>query len=1132
MPPRPNPSFTPVVFYDPSIGKFRLNQEWSAAHSGRNRVDRVNLIRGYYRDAQRYRMKQHVNLMKAAGVKEYQVPNAGDKDWNMSRVEADYLNFQMQGQADLVKEMGGDEPGGWRGVLHDALDNVPGHLLMRGLDLASRPAYALNEGLNTAIHQMRGESPEHEGWKQLGTGEDPGSKGWWENEDTGKVEFHPEWEDISGGPSPIGVFRGMVRGFTGKEKTGFGDVLRENEILRGKPAAVVGFAGDVAFDPTTYVSFGTSTAARKGTREALQAGEREALEDAARVTAKNAVKTGTVKGPFAERRAFNSALRESLEQAGVVRRPTRQVIHDINSSYGTTSVERAMSDRVKSALKDPFWSKSTQRKIASTARKAYDLERRTLGEAIDPAVRKKVVKEAVDQARDDFTKKVGADVMDEIATRQALRENLHLDVKFAGRTIASSRAGGKAISTVSKAARGTKVGGTLAKTFRTDAEIGDALHRIQRQSMNSSAAQFETEAKEVKKVFTDLGLSKKQRQQISRALESGDTKGFTPEMVRGVEAAQQFFRTAFDREVEAGALSQADFLNNYLYHVYRNPGFSRGLGSWVKPTGGGAKKFRTLDEAISGGANPLTDVADILVHRLAKSHRVSSSHLMMRTIAARFGVNLSGGKTANKALRKLADDGLLVEGRKISGASQFFDKNVFFDQDVAASIAKMTEVFSNDHLISRFGRLFDQVQARLKFLQTAPNPGFHVRNTMSDMFVNFLDGVVSPTPYRQAIKLITGRGEFNKMKITLQSGKVLDGEDILQLYDGMGLRAGFFHSEAGIIPGMGSKFLTGSGNVIRRGSEIREDVMRMAHFIDALKKSPVKGSVEEAAELASKRVRKYNFDYQDLTTVEKKVFRRAVPFYTFMRKNVPLMVESYMTRPGRMLVPAKGQRALAAFLGNDNRDEPLPGMINATPEWISRIPGIELTEQGPENDAVFMQPDLPYNQLDQLFGGFTQGQGVGGHLESGVRGFLKEILLEQSTPLFRAPAEWATQTDLATGADQPQSPLDAIINQFPVGRIIQRPASKLTPGLFLESDRPGNPTYDVNIAGQKVTIGETLANYITGLGFRKVTPERMKSELRRRQDIIEGLLKKMKESSVEDLQEEWDREYGDLYGTE
>lgn len=1131
MPPQQNFPYT--VYFDPSIGKFRLNSTWTPAYSAQSRVDRVNQTRQLYSQRRQFQVERALKKLTSSDLPgygrmegEYIIPTTGDPEKDLERVEADYLNFQILGQAKMAEQMSeAAEPGGWKGVVHDALDNPVGGVVQRGLDVISRPGYAVAEAADAVTKASRGESPEHTGWFRLQDTGDVGgdeSKGWWENRQTGKVEFHPDWEDVSSGPTPMTALKGAGRGLTGKSKTSFVDVLKENEILGGKPGAAAGLVLDVVTDPTNAISFGTSTVAKEAAAEGAEA--------AARSTARELVQTGAAKGPLAYRRAYRTALKDELSAAGLARKPVKQVIEDVNSSFGPLSVERAMKDRVESALKDPFWAKGNQRKIANTARKVFDAERKVLGLGPDSAGRKAAGLSALRQAREEFTSKVGADVMDEIATRKALKENLHLDVKLAGKTIASSRLGGKAIQKVSKTAKSTRAGGLLARTFRTDAETGEALHRIERQFSNVSSAQFEAEAKAVKDAFKGLGLSKKQRQKISRALETGDTKGFTTEMVEGYDAAKRFFRDAFDREVEAGALRSEDFVDNYLYHVYKEPNFKRGLGSWVKPTGRGAQKFRTLAEAEAAGARPLLDVADILVYRLAKSHRVAASHLMMRSIAGRFGVGLHGGASSVKALKGLADKGVLIEGKKIAGAGRFFDKGVYFDQDVAASLSKMHQMFSNDELITRFGRLFDQVQARMKFLQTAPNPGFHVRNTMSDMFINFLDGVTSAKPYRRAAQLMSGKGD--NIVFTLKSGEKLTGAEVRQLYDGMGLRAGFFHAEAGIIPGMGSKLLTGSSNVIRRASEVREDMMRMAHFVDALEKVPKGvGRAEEAAEIAAKRVRKYNFDYQDLTNIEKKVFRRAVPFYTFMRKNVPLMMENYFTNPGRMIVPTKAQNALANFLGEDNRDEPLPGMLSTTPKWISDTPGVELAPQSPTGDQMFMQPDMPYNQLQQLFGGFAEGNTPAESLSGGFKGLAKELLLEQSTPLVRSVAEYATQTDLATGADQKQSFADAVINQFPVGRLVQRPLSGVAPGLFLESDRPGSPTYTVNVAGQKIKIGENVANYITGMGFRKVTPDRMKSELRRRQDIIEGLLRRLKDDAIENEQKKWDEEYGDLYGT-
>lgn len=60
-----------------------------------------------------------------------------------------------------------------------------------------------------------------------------------------------------------------------------------------------------------------------------------------------------------------------------------------------------------------------------------------------------------------------------------------------------------------------------------------------------------------------------------------------------------------------------------------------------------------------------------------------------------------------------------------------------------------------------------------------------------------------------------------------------------------------------------------------------EESSKLAHFMHQLEKglSPLE---------AGKSVKKYLFDYKDLTGFEKKVMRRMVLFYTFARKNLPL----------------------------------------------------------------------------------------------------------------------------------------------------------------------------------------------------------------------------------------------------
>ena len=58
---------------------------------------------------------------------------------------------------------------------------------------------------------------------------------------------------------------------------------------------------------------------------------------------------------------------------------------------------------------------------------------------------------------------------------------------------------------------------------------------------------------------------------------------------------------------------------------------------------------------------------------------------------------------------------------------------------------------------------------------------------------------------------------------------------------------------------------------------------------------------------AAMRTKKYLFDYQDLTDVEKGLLRRVVPFWTWTRKNVPLALETLVTQPGKVSALGKVQ---------------------------------------------------------------------------------------------------------------------------------------------------------------------------------------------------------------------------------
>ena len=98
---------------------------------------------------------------------------------------------------------------------------------------------------------------------------------------------------------------------------------------------------------------------------------------------------------------------------------------------------------------------------------------------------------------------------------------------------------------------------------------------------------------------------------------------------------------------------------------------------------------------------------------------------------------------------------------------------------------------------------------------------------------------------------------------------------------------------------------------------------RIAHYLSKVDEGyDISGSVMS--------MKKYLFDYSDLTQTEQKIFKRIMPFYTFARKNTPLQFQTAFTQPRKLLGPARLQQALA----NTAQDEDFMAGNSAMPQWI------------------------------------------------------------------------------------------------------------------------------------------------------------------------------------------------------
>lgn len=229
-------------------------------------------------------------------------------------------------------------------------------------------------------------------------------------------------------------------------------------------------------------------------------------------------------------------------------------------------------------------------------------------------------------------------------------------------------------------------------------------------------------------------------------------------------------------------------------------------------------------------------------------------------------------------------------------------KGKIFDPEILREITRVHEKIFNPKETGEFLKLFDNLQNYWKKWTLMPFLKFHTRNMAGNIWNNYLAGVINPDDYLKATQLqaysrtgdikslsLLGKAFFNKEQ----------ADDIILQANKLGvLRGTQFHGDITrrIEEEIGKK-LTPVSVGMKTGGVI-EDNARLAHFIDKIAKG---NSFDEAA----LSVKKYLFDYNDLTVFEKQVLRRVFPFYTWTRKNIPLQVESLLKQPQKFIPPIK-----------------------------------------------------------------------------------------------------------------------------------------------------------------------------------------------------------------------------------
>jgi hypothetical protein len=249
--------------------------------------------------------------------------------------------------------------------------------------------------------------------------------------------------------------------------------------------------------------------------------------------------------------------------------------------------------------------------------------------------------------------------------------------------------------------------------------------------------------------------------------------------------------------------------------------------------------------------------------------------------------------------------------------------------------------------------------------------------------------------------------------------------------------------------------------------QLYDNVNRLTLYNSGIRKGL---SHDEAVQL----VKKWHFDYTDLTAFERQVARRGILFYTFVRKNTPLMLELLVTNPRIALTYSR-------LMGKTNANLPRP-------HWMP--------DMVPVGDS-FVGYNLSLEDLD-LFAPDDQP------LSRGV-----EKAASRLTPAFTIPYQLMSGRNLFTGR-QMEGGLPSRLLQL-------SPGSRHAGGITRAQEQPGREAIrfltganvkkyeDLETLSNKSTIVQLLENAAKSGNVKKV--DVFSSEDEEMKELISALQK-------------------------
>lgn len=298
-------------------------------------------------------------------------------------------------------------------------------------------------------------------------------------------------------------------------------------------------------------------------------------------------------------------------------------------------------------------------------------------------------------------------------------------------------------------------------------------------------------------------------------------------------------------------------------------------------------------------------------------------------------------------IAKLSDEDFFAKYKNTKDAYKEIKDKKLGGKSVGYLKARDAE-FINDYLFPEFKTIdilakasgYDKLTRIFKTAVTSWFPAFHARNFVSGVAQNYeVFGKEGLNPASYMTALGVAKGSDLPLQIKNWKGKVMyegTGKELKEaIKERFGSSSRYVSDLGDYIEDVGGgkfqwKKMKDPGRVL--GNAI-ETYHKTAATIIGLKQG--KG-LEEAMNLAEKA----GFDYTKITKFESKVLRRMIPFYTFMRKNAGLQLDTLVHHPERIINQAKLANGLSEMIGGKVTEEDVKGL----PDWVLGGLGFKLND--------------------------------------------------------------------------------------------------------------------------------------------------------------------------------------------